>query len=494
MPWQRSHPALTAADHCDVGTATSSARGFRWYVAFALMATAGYPLLPDAARSVATCVILGATVLPLVGLLPRQRPQDRLPWALLAVAMGVLTIGNVLSMFGGSEQRMNAELLITLGHAVVLVAAVTLVLRRGSNDIGGLLDVSVAAIGLGGLLWTALIFPRLQTLGTSPGEQVALLVSILVLVGVLGALSRMWIVADRRLPALHLLVYALILALIGNVLQAMSLGTMTGGATLGQEMFFLLTYLCVGAAPLHPSVHELAKPGPTPDDRLSIGRLIFLGAALVVNPLVGGAREMIGLTADGPLLAVGSLLVAPLVMIRVGRLAHQRQQAEQALLHQATHDALTGLPNRGELLDRLAAALCRERRLGRPAVVLLFCDLNGFKDVNDRLGHLAGDLLLTEVGVRIRSGLRAGDTVARYGGDEFLVLCEEEAQEAAVARLRGHIETALARPFRIAGASVDISSSIGAVISDGATHADELITRADQAMYRAKQSGRAEVG
>jgi diguanylate cyclase (GGDEF)-like protein len=258
-------------------------------------------------------------------------------------------------------------------------------------------------------------------------------------------------------------------------------------------MFFLLTYLCVGAAPLHPSVHELSRPGPTPEDRLSVGRLVFLGAALVVDPLVGGARQMIGLPTDGPLLAIGSLLVAPLVMIRVGRLAHQRQQAEQALLHQATHDTLTGLPNRGELLTRLGAALARERVARRPAVVLLFCDLNGFKEVNDRLGHLAGDLLLTEVGARIRAGLRAGDTLARYGGDEFLVLCEETAQQEAVARLCGHIESALALPFAIAGETVLISSSIGAVISDGATHADELITRADQAMYRAKQRRRTSV-
>jgi diguanylate cyclase (GGDEF)-like protein len=407
--------------------------------------------------------------------------------------MSVLTTGNVLTIFGGTGQQMNSEICITVGHAVVLVAAVTLVLRRGSNDIGGLLDVSVAAIGLGGLLWTALLFPRLQALGSGAGEQVALLVSVLVLVGVLGALGRVWMVSDRRLPALHLLVYALVLALVGNVLQAMSAGTMTNGESGWIEMFFLLTYLCVGAAPLHPSVHELAKPGPSPEDRLSVGRLVFLGGALVVNPLVGGAREMFGLTADGPLLAIGSMLVAPLVMIRVGRLAHQREHAEQALLYQATHDTLTGLPNRADLLARLEAALHRERAAGVPAVVLLFCDLNGFKDVNDRLGHLAGDRLLVEVGSRIRSGLRHGDTLARYGGDEFLVLCEETMQEQAVARLCGHIESALAQPFLLSGESVLISSSIGAVISDGRTHADDLITRADQAMYRVKQRHRADV-
>jgi diguanylate cyclase (GGDEF)-like protein len=493
VPVQTAHSAAAAADQSNVGTATDSTRRFRWYVAIAVVVTLVYPLLPATVRSVATCVILGLTVVPLVSLLPHQHKRDRLPWALLAVAMGVLTLGNVLSVFGGGEQKMNAEILITLGHAIVLLAAVTLVLRRGSNDIGGLLDVSVAAIGLGGLLWTALLFPKLETMEAGPGEQVALLVSVLVLVGVLGALGRVWMVSDRRLPALHLLVYALVLALIGNVLQAMARGTMTNGSTVWVEMFFLLTYLCVGGAPLHPSVHELAEPGPAPEDRLSVGRLVFLGAALAVNPLVGGTREMIGMSADGPLLAIGSLLVAPLVMIRVGRLAHQREHAQQALKHQATHDTLTGLPNRGELLTRLDAALRRERLAGRPAVVLLFCDLNGFKEVNDRLGHLAGDLLLTEVGARIRSGLREGDTLARYGGDEFLVLCEEAAQEGAVARLCGHIESSLALPFMIGGEAVSISSSIGAVISDGTSHADELITRADQAMYRAKQRRRAEV-
>ena len=493
MPVQRSHAPTGVADQSEVGTATNSTRVFRWYVAVSLLVVLGYPTLPGAVRSVATCLILGATVVPLITLLPRQQPRDRSPWALLAVAMLVLTLANVLSLFGGAEHSLNAEILITLGHATVLVAAVTLVLRRGSNDIGGLLDVSVAAIGLGGLLWTALLFPRLEN-EVGAGEQVALLVSVLVLVGVLGALGRVWMVSDRRLPALHLLVYALILALVGNVAQAMTARTMTNGSPIWIEMLFLLTYLCVGGAPLHPSVHELAKPGPTPEDRLSVGRLIFLGVALVVNPLVGGAREMVDMAADGPLLAVGSLLVVPLVMIRVGRLAHQREHAEQALKHQATHDALTGLPNRGELLSRLDAALRRERLAGRPAVVLLFCDLNGFKDVNDRLGHLAGDHLLTEVGARIRAGLRAGDTLARYGGDEFLVLCEETAQEPAVARLCGHIETALSRPFLIAGQPVQISSSVGAVISDGAADADDLITRADQAMYRAKQRRRAEVG
>jgi GGDEF domain-containing protein len=143
-------------------------------------------------------------------------------------------------------------------------------------------------------------------------------------------------------------------------------------------------------------------------------------------------------------------------------------------------------------------------------VVLLFCDLNGFKAVNYRLGHLAGDQLLAGVGARIRAGLRSGETLARYGGDEFLVLCEAgaglseaglpgsglseggssegRAQEQAALRLHAHIERALDEPFDLAGERVRIGASVGAVISDGSLDADELIRRADQAMYAAKTS------
>jgi diguanylate cyclase (GGDEF)-like protein len=124
-------------------------------------------------------------------------------------------------------------------------------------------------------------------------------------------------------------------------------------------------------------------------------------------------------------------------------------------------------------------------------VALLFCDLNDFKPVNDRLGHDAGDRLLIEVADRIRTGLRDGDTLARYGGDEFLLICEDETPEAAAVRLTAHVESALAAPFRLRGERVTIGSSVGAVISDGEQRADELITRADEAMYRAKERHRA---
>jgi diguanylate cyclase len=290
-----------------------------------------------------------------------------------------------------------------------------------------------------------------------------------------------------------LFVVALLAALVGNTVLSMTTGSMIIGRPGWIEMLFMLAYVCVGAVPYTASVAELQRPGPTPNDRLSAGRLAFLGGAVAISPVAGGIREMAGLPADGPLLALGSLLIAPLVMTRVGRLSRDRERAQAALRHQATHDPLTGLPNRAELHARLAAALERQRAGGRSSVALLFCDLNGFKAVNDRLGHLAGDQLLTEVGARIRAGLRDGDTVARYGGDEFLVLCEDAEPERAADRLTAHIEQALAVPVRLAGGTVTVSASIGAVRSDPADRADDLISRADQAMYAAKQLARSRV-
>jgi diguanylate cyclase (GGDEF)-like protein len=464
--------------------------GRRWFLGVTGLLTVAHPVLPAQPRAITYLLVSALAVVPIATLLRRLAPADRLAWWILLGAMTVLTGGNALTAFGGPAQRASAEMAITVAHTMLLAAAVRIAVRRGRNDLGGMLDVSVGMVGLGGLLWSALLFPRLTAMGLGLGGQLPLLVSVLVLSGVLGALIRIWLVSDQRLPTLTLFIVALLLALVGNTVLAVTTGSISTGRPGWIEVFFLLAYICVGLAPMHHSVYELLRPGPAPADGLSVGRLIFLGAALGVAPVTGGVRQMAGLPADGALLALGSLLVVPLVMIRVGRLAAERQRAAAALRHQATHDTLTGLPNRAELLGRLDAALDRERLAGRPCVVLLFCDLNGFKAVNDRLGHLAGDRLLVEVGTRIRAGLRSGDTLARYGGDEFLVLCEDEAQEEAERRLVGHIERALREPFLLAGELARISTSVGAVRSTGALGAEELIRRADERMYGAKQRRR----
>ena len=159
------------------------------------------------------------------------------------------------------------------------------------------------------------------------------------------------------------------------------------------------------------------------------------------------------------------------------------------LEHQAFHDSLTGLANRALLRDRLEHALARSRRSAE-TVTVLFCDLDGFKVINDTLGHDTGDLLLVEVARRLAGHLRAGDTAARFGGDEFAVVLDDTDPADALA-LGERLLTSLRQPFVIEGREIIARASIGIADStDESLDADSLLSRADIAMYAAKSTGR----
>jgi diguanylate cyclase (GGDEF)-like protein/PAS domain S-box-containing protein len=176
----------------------------------------------------------------------------------------------------------------------------------------------------------------------------------------------------------------------------------------------------------------------------------------------------------------------------VGRDVTDQRRFEADLAYQATHDSLTGLPNRALLLDHLELALARSERDDR-LIALLFLDLDRFKQVNDTLGHEVGDDLLAHAARLISAVVRPSDTVARLGGDEFVILCDDvddEAHAVAVAsRIRAAIET---RPFLVGDTELPISASIGIALSSGGqAHPEALLRDADAAMYRAKDLGRA---
>jgi two-component system cell cycle response regulator len=173
-------------------------------------------------------------------------------------------------------------------------------------------------------------------------------------------------------------------------------------------------------------------------------------------------------------------------LTRAIRYAVERKRAEIRLARLALHDPLTGLPNRLLLDDRLGHALTRRRTNGQ--VALLFIDLDGFKAVNDAHGHAAGDELLVQVAERLREGLRAGDTVARMGGDEFVVLCEDVADVEATIALADRIALRLADPYLLSAGRVEISAAVGVAVA-GEEDAPSLLRRADAAMYAAKRSG-----
>lgn len=167
----------------------------------------------------------------------------------------------------------------------------------------------------------------------------------------------------------------------------------------------------------------------------------------------------------------------------------ERQRATAELTHRATHDALTGLPNRALFEDRLHQA-CARLAEGDRSVTLLFGDLDRFKEINDRHGHATGDAVLREVARRIQGAVRATDTVTRLGGDEFVIVCEDLAP-ADAAELAHRISSAVRQPVEAEGRTVEVAISVGIVTASAPdTDPTELLARADAEMYRRKQGGR----
>jgi diguanylate cyclase (GGDEF)-like protein/PAS domain S-box-containing protein len=168
--------------------------------------------------------------------------------------------------------------------------------------------------------------------------------------------------------------------------------------------------------------------------------------------------------------------------------AISRRRMYERVQHQALHDPLTGLANRTLCHDRLAQALARSRRSGKP-VAVFFVDLDRFKAVNDRYGHAAGDAVLIEVAHRLADVVRPSDTVGRFGGDEFLVICDDLDEQQA-AGLRDRLAAIARTPVETGGAVHRLSASIGFTHGDASTRdPDALIRAADEAAYRVKQSG-----
>jgi len=218
------------------------------------------------------------------------------------------------------------------------------------------------------------------------------------------------------------------------------------------------------------------------------------GAMLNDRPTVLGALALVATVAMVPLLF--RRLATP-ILVRLDAAITERatlqaeleaaQKAMEELRGLAYHDGLTGLPNRSLLYDRLGVAITHSYRQASH-LALLFLDLDGFKNVNDSFGHATADRLLVELAIRLRSSVRAGDTVARFGGDEFVVLLDSVTGVEDATRVAAKVLDAVRAPFRLDGHEVWATASVGvSVYPDDGTSPDELLRSADAAMYRDKQ-------
>jgi len=204
------------------------------------------------------------------------------------------------------------------------------------------------------------------------------------------------------------------------------------------------------------------------------------------------ARRRQATFAAAVLLFAVAVAACVLVFRLLRREARAREKLHAQMAHDAFHDALTLLPNRRYLVDELARSLVRaQRKHGR--VGLLFIDLDGFKRVNDSLGHEAGDELLKRASAQFELTVRGSDFLARLGGDEFAVVIEADSSESAVA-LGARLIESISQPLLAGRADCLVSASIGvAIFPDDGVDTSSLLAQADRAMYRAKRLGKARV-
>jgi diguanylate cyclase (GGDEF)-like protein len=233
------------------------------------------------------------------------------------------------------------------------------------------------------------------------------------------------------------------------------------------------------------STRSLPIPGRTVEHLVEAGPDKWLLVVAANRPLIG---TMAG--REPWLLLVRGLVLTLLVTALIEVLQRRRREAQALeMAHQALHDALTGLPNRLLVAERLDQAVERSSRTGSE-VAVLFIDLDHFKLINDSRGHAAGDELLVITAERLRRVVRPDDVVARFGGDEFVIVCEDDSAAFEASVLAERITQALREPVLVNGEEVFLSASVGIATSDGAGSPENLLRDADAAMYRAKEKGR----
>ena len=429
-------------------------------------------------------LVAGSTVAVVAGM-DMHRPSARRPWVLLAGGVGLLLVVNLLEFppFDAGRLLLTiASLLELVAFPALGLAALDLVRRQSPNgDRESAIDGLIVMVALATLLSGTVFTPELLSEKTVLSYAL-LAVAPVALAGVTSAALRLLFVGNRKVASAWFIVAAACAGLAGHV--GRTLAEADGAYTRGglEDLLIGAAYALIAMTALHPSMSALSEPAPNHQRTLTHGRVAVLGVALLAAPLTLMLTDRRGV----PLLA--SVVLSLLVLLRLWRLVIERETVRDAMRQRATHDPLTGLPNRSSLLDRLASTLSRRAPSDLPHAVL-FIDLNGFKRVNDDLGHAAGDQLLVSVAGRLQSVCRQTDLLARLSGDEFVLVCEGIAEDDLI-RLTERLIATLESPFTLPGGEVRIGASIGVALG-GETSADaeHMLAEADAAMYQAKQRG-----
>jgi diguanylate cyclase (GGDEF)-like protein len=261
------------------------------------------------------------------------------------------------------------------------------------------------------------------------------------------------------------------------------------------DLLWSMTYLA--AAALAATWRPPAADGPTPQPRIArrtsllcfnLTLATMVAASAVLGLRLVDSTRVVGL-AGGAIVLFSFAIRSALMQDAQEETLAKLQESRAELRRQALYDELTGLPNRRLLGDRVGQALAGAKRDGS-TLALLYIDLDGFKPVNDMFGHAVGDQALVEVACRLRSATRESDTVARMGGDEFVLLMTHGPERGNTEKRARAILHTLTEPMEISERTITVTASMGiGLFPEDATDCDSLIEHADRAMYAAKRQG-----
>jgi len=484
---------------------------FTLAVALRVFGHGGTNTLDDLGEAVAAFLAVGACAYA------AGRSRDaRRAWALLGASALFWGLGEVVWSWYELVQHREVPFpsLADLGFLVAVpVAAAGLLAfpgapRRAARRARVTLDGAIIATSMLFVSWGLVLGPLWHTTGQSAWAQA---ISLAYPLGDVVIATIVVIMVGHVRPN-----HRTAFVMVGSALLAMAVADSAFAYFTNQSTFdigsgldagWVIGYLLVAVAALHPARESATRVLPRADSIAGPGMdsrgTVFLPYVPLLMAVGVGAYRLaahgdvglfLGVTGT-VLLALFGLrqMVALLDNLELGRALHKAvrelEDREQQLTFQAFHDGLTGLANRSLLWDRIGHALALGARDPR-SLAILYVDLDGFKEVNDSLGHAAGDQLLAAVAERMRAVIRPSETVARIGGDEFAVLMErveERSPEALAARLH----EALAAPFTLPPHKIVVGASIGIAVSHGgAPSVDELMRAADGAMYDAKRAGR----
>ena len=455
------------------------------YLLASSVVVAGYLLVPLGVARDAVYVAVGlAAAAAVLGGVRRWAPVRPAPWRCIALGQLTWTAGD--ATYGWLEHVRHVEPFPSAADAFYLsayglyVTAFVLLLRgrTAGRDREGLLDSAIVTTAVALLSWTTLIGPAALASGDPVLHRGLGLAYPLADVLVFALLARLLSTPGGRTPAFRLLLAGGLLVLTADI--AFALVTLTssyGGGAL--DLVWLSAYCLMGAAALHPSMRSLSEPVAERPVSLTRRRLVLLTLAGLTAPGTLAVQLLLGGDLDAWAVVVGSVVMFLLVTARMAGLLRRLQAQAGELDELSRTDPLTGLPNRRSADAELGRALARAERTG-DALVVAMVDLDRFKAFNDTFGHQAGDRLLSSAASVWRALLPAGCVLARFGGEEFVLL-----------RVGGDRDDALALLARMRAATpAGQTFSAGAATWDRAETAQALLHRADVALYAAKRAGR----